>query len=580
MNIKQKVALLRSIMKKKNLSAYIVNSKDSHDSEYTASYWQGLEFITGFTGGEGTAVISQKEALIWVDSRYFIQCNDEIKGTCFKMKKIDGPDAESIVDYLKSRFSVNDKIGINAQTLSISEFRKLKNASLNIKPCKDLLDGIWKDRPAFPETEVYNQNNTYVGAGSKEKLAKIREEMKKDGADYHLVSSLDDIAWILNLRASDLDYVPVFYSYLLIGKKKNVLFTSENRFKNLKTTDLPFEIMGYDEVFDELKKLSGTIVINPNRINVSLYSSVRKMKIVEKREYSSDFKMIKQGGEVTGMLKSQADDTVAAVETLYYISKHGKDLSEKVISDYIEQKKKECSKEYEGPSFATICAYKENGAVVHYRTDEKHDRKIEGNGLLVLDCGSQYESGTTDFTRTLLFGKPTKEQIKYYTAVLKAHLKLQMTVFPAGTTAMQLDSLARAEVWKVFQNYYHGTGHGVGSHLSVHEGPVGISSRGSDTELKEGMVLTDEPGIYIEGRFGIRIENMVYVDRYEDDDCKFFRLTPMTYIPYERKLIDKDSLTEKEIAFINEYHKKIFGMFGNMLSEGAAQYLKEITKPL
>lgn len=579
MTVNQKILQLRNILEKKGLSALIINSKDSHDSEYTADYWHELEFITGFTGGEGVAVISSDEALIWVDSRYFIQCKQEIKDTCFTMKEIDGPHAESPVDYIKNKYA-GKKIGINAQTLMVSELRKFKLAGIEICPCEDLLSDIWTDRPALPETKVREFPIEYSEETCDEKIARIRAEMKKDCADYTLISSLDDIAWILNLRASDLQYVPVFYSYLIIGHEKVVLYTSKKRFQSFNTTGLCYEIKEYDDVFEDLEKLDGTAVINPDRINVKIFSSLKQMKIIEKREYSTDFKAIKNKSETAGFDACQVLDSISLLQLFYYIKSTNEQLTELKIAEKLERIK-HAHASYQGPSFATICAFAENGAIVHYSTDEKHNRVIDKDGLLVLDCGSQYDMGTTDVTRTILIGNATQEQKEHYTAVLKAHLKLHFTVFPKGTVGMQLDSLARSEVWKVNQNYFHGTGHGVGCNLSVHEGPQRISSKGSNVELKVGMMITDEPGIYIEGKYGIRIENIMRVEKQKTDTTgSFLFLSPQTYVPYERDLILKEKLTEDEIKYIDDYHKNIYNKFVSVLPEGMRKFLKDITRPL
>ncbi len=580
MTVNQKVLELRNILKQKELSALIINSKDSHDSEYTADYWHGLEFITGFTGGEGIALVSSDEALIWVDSRYFIQCKQEIRGTCFIMKEIDGPNAESPFDYIKNNYA-GKKVGIDAQTLMVSELRKFKLAGIDICPCEDLLNAIWTDRPALPETEVREFPIEYAKETCDEKIERIRTEMKKDCADYTLISSLDDIAWILNLRASDLQYVPVFYSYLIIGHEKVVLYTSEKRFQSFDTTGLCYKIKEYDAVYEDLEKLKGTAVINPQRINVKLFSSLKQMKIVEKREYSTDFKAIKNESEKAGSDACQEFDTISLIQLLYYIKSTDEQLTELKIADKLESIKHQVHSSYQGPSFATICAFAGNGAIVHYSTDGKHNRAIDKDGLLVLDCGSQYDMGTTDVTRTVLFGKATQEQKEHYTAVLKAHLKLHFVVFPKGTCGMQLDSLARSEVWKVKQNYYHGTGHGVGCNLSVHEGPQRISSKLSNVELKVGMMITDEPGIYIEGKYGIRIENIMRVEPLKTDNSDdFLFLSPQTNVPYERDLILKEKLTEDEIKYIDDYHRKIYDKFGSVLPEDVRKFLKDITRPL
>ena len=585
MDVNKKVEALREQMDKTGLCAWIINGTDPHQSEYVCDRWHSRRWISGFTGSAGTVVVTKDKALIWVDSRYFVQCAAQIKGTVFEMKKIDGPDASSPLAFLKETFQNNEKVGISAETLMITAKERYQENGINIQATDDLLDAIWKDRPAMPENPVEKMDDSLCGQTAIEKINKIREMGHQKNESYHLISSLDDIAWILNLRGSDIDDTPVFLAHLLICPDSVKLFTPKARFSAI-TPDC-YEVLPYDSIADVLSNLSDTVVrLNPERINMKMMNALQKahnVQISRGREYSTTLKAAKNPTELEGMRTAHILDGVALVNFLAMVKRNEFDFTELSIAKALSDER-ELEEDYLGPSFSTIAGYAEHGAVVHYSATEETDIPITGNGLLVLDSGGQYTCGTTDITRTILFGEATQEQKEDYTLVLKGHLALASQVFPKGTTGHQLDALAHQFLWQKGMDYFHGTGHGVGYRLSVHEGPQRISSKqgtGEPVPLEVGMVISDEPGLYKEGKHGIRIENLVAVtEAMKTEFGQFYTFEVLTCCPYERDLIEKEMLTSDEISMIDDYHKWVREMLIDMVDESSRDYLLSATEPL
>lgn len=583
MKVNEKVDELRNQMKKKGLAAWIINGTDPHNSEYVNARWRSREFISGFTGSAGIVVITMDKALIWVDSRYFVQCASQIKKTYFEMKKIDGPEASNPYQWLCENLKKNAKVGIASETLMVADERKLSDMGVKICPCEDILNKVWKDRPDMPSFPVVEMEEELCGESVKSKIERIRAKAKEDKASYVLVSSLDDIAWILNLRGSDIQDTPVFMSHLLIGPKDVKLFTPVERFKDVNLKDKNYKVLPYENVIEELSLVKGSICLNPKKINMQLFSAIGSdVKIVEKEEYSTLFKACKNEEELSGMRAAHILDGVALVNFLAEVASKKNDYTEVSIALALEEERA-MEESYLGPSFDTIAGFAHHGAVVHYSATKKTDIPITGNGLLVLDSGAQYTFGTTDITRTLLFGKATKEQKQDYTLVLKGHLALASQIFPKGTDGHQLDVLAHQFLWNNGMTYFHGTGHGVGHRLSVHEGPqrISISPLCAGITLEKGMVISDEPGVYKEGKHGVRIENLVAVtEAFENEFGTFYTFETLTCCPYERKLIDTSLLTDEEINLVDGYHAWVYSKLKDMVEPKALKYLKEATKPL
>lgn len=578
MTVDRKVSALRELLTKNGLDAWIINGTDPHESEYVSPRWRTRNYISGFSGSAGFVAITQDRAVIWVDSRYFVQCADQIKGTCFEMRKLDGPDATSPKDFLKGM-----KTGIAAETLMVKEKREYAQAGIDIVACNDLLDYIWEDRPEMPSYEVVRMEDSVCGETVQSKIDRIRKKLSENNEDCFLVSSLDDIAWILNLRGKDIENTPVFMAHLLIEKNSVKLFTPKQRFSNIDISKECWELYPYEAISQELAKLDNVRVrLNPERINMQLYNSIKNCTISEGREYSTDFKACKNEKELEGMRIAHILDGVAMVNFLSMVERNEYDFTEVSIAQALEDERF-CEEECLGLSFDTIAGFKEHGAVVHYKATEETDKEIKGHGLLVLDSGAQYTCGTTDITRTLLFGKPTKEEIHDYTLVLKGHLALANQIFPKGTSGHQLDILAHRYLWQEGMNYFHGTGHGVGFRLSVHEGPHRVSAHpaAAQVNLEEGMILSDEPGLYKEGKHGIRIENLLaVVPAMKTEFGQFYAFETLTCCPYERRLIDKTMLSEEETDMVNSYHKWCYDMLKDMVYPQSLDYLKKATLPL
>lgn len=580
MLIDKKVKRLRRQMRKNKLAAYIINGTDPHKSEYVCDRYQTRKWISGFTGSAGTVVITKDQALLWVDSRYYVQCQDQIKDTCFEMKKIDGPEATNPIDFLKENLKKGAKVGISAETLMVSEERNYKKKGLNVVSVADLLDKIWKDRPELPSSPIVDMPVMYSGETTESKISRIREAAKKDGAKNVLISSLDDIAWTLNLRGSDIEDTPVFLSYLLITPDSVQLFTSLDRELGFGEDQITVTVVPYDKVVDVLKKLEGSVALNPKTTNMKIYNALKNNKIIEVDDYSTKFKACKNEVEMAGMRKAHVLDGVALVNFMARVEARETSFTEVSIAKMLEEERKKAA-DYLGPSFATIAGFADHGAVVHYSATEETDKPIVGSGLLVLDSGGQYSFGTTDVTRTLLFGRPSREQKEDYTLVLKGHLALGNSVFPKGTSGHQLDVLAHRPLWQNGLTYFHGTGHGVGCRLSVHEGPQRISTYPSDVALEPGMVISNEPGIYKEGKHGIRIENLVAVKEHLTNEFgTFYAFETLTCCPYEQKLIAKDLLTAGEIKKINTYHKWVWDNLKELVTPAGKEWLKRATMPL
>jgi len=582
MTVNEKVSALRELLKKNGLEAWIINGTDPHESEYVCERWKSRKWISGFSGSAGTVVVTLSKALIWVDSRYFVQCAAQIEGTCFEMKKLDGPEGSKPIDWIYE--NINGKVGISAETLMVEAKRRYEEKGIKITACEDLLDSIWTDRPAMPNTPVVSLSDKLCGESVISKLDRIRVGAKKKGADWSLISSLDDIAWTLNLRGSDIDDTPVFLSHLLIGPTFAKLYTPLERFAEINVSAMPFEVFPYEQIAKDLSELENTsLYLNPARINMKLFGAIGKsVEVVEGREVSTDLKACKNSAELEGMRTAHILDGVALVNFLAMVKTGKYSFTELSISEALANERA-LEADCLGPSFNTIAGFADHGAVVHYSATPETDKEIKGNGLLVLDSGGQYTGGTTDVTRTILFGRPTKEQIKDYTLVLKGHLALAAQIFPKGTNGHQLDILAHMFLWNNGMTYFHGTGHGVGFRLSVHEGPQRISAHTAAAEvaLEPGMILSDEPGIYKEGKHGIRIENLIaVVPAMENEFGTFYTFETLTCCPYERALIDKNLLTKDEVELVDTYHAWVYEKLCKLVNKEALSYLKEATRPL
>ncbi len=586
--IQERVNELRKRMESEAINAWYITGTDPHQSEYVAARWRTREFISGFSGSAGTVVITKDKALLWVDSRYYLQGEQQIKGTEYILMKQGLDGVPSPLEWLCENLNKNEKVGVDSSTVSISTFldmeKKLKEKGISLVGTDDYLSPIWKDRPSIPCTPCVSMKDEYAGFTAAAKINFVRLKLRQEGASWTFISSIDDIAWLTNLRANDIPCNPVFVSYLFISFEEAILFVDKKRFSKdlLKKVEENFTIKGYDEIASSLPSLTkkGVGYYSQNKCAYTFYSSLAKKKNKTGDNITTKLKARKNPVEMEGMRRAHFLDGVAFANFMASIDPLGV-YSELEIARRFEDERKKMEG-YLGPSFEPISAFNEHGAVVHYSPDEKSNKKVEGQGLLVLDTGSQFEFGTTDLTRTLLFGtEATEAQKKDYTLVLKGHLALARQIFPKGTVGTQLDILAKQFLWCSCENYMHGTGHGVGCRLNVHEGPCNISSRLLNVPLETGMVVSDEPGVYKAGRYGIRIENLIAVQNYAETEFgAFYNFEVLSMVPYEKKLIDVRYLTDVEISQIDAYHQWVRDQLIDYVFDETKPWLEQATSPL
>ena len=589
MNVNQKIHALRNLMQENDLQAYIVPTADPHQSEYVPSCWMDREWLTGFTGSAGLAIITNNEAALWTDSRYFIQAEEELKSSEFKLhKQIKRYQPEHLI-WLIDQLSEGDRIGLNGynftktQVDQIKKYADQKNIAL---VQQDLLSEIWLDRPEKSKAQVMQHEITYAGQSRSEKMGAIHKELGKINADYYLITALDEIAWTCNLRGSDVDFNPVFIAYLLLGKEQSFLYTDRDKF----TPDLinslqedKISIKPYDQIQDDLNKLdaSSQIALDKSIVSNVLYDSI-KGSITEVTSIVHDLKGVKNRVELTNWEDAMVSDGLALTHAFYWLEQT---LLERPVSEAeFAAKIAQCRSEqnhYMGESFPAIVGYEGNGAIIHYHADKENCAMIKNQGVLLCDSGGQYLNGTTDITRTVAFSEPSKQLKDHYTLVLKGMIGLTQAIFPKGTTGGQLDLLARQHLWAQGLDFPHGTGHGVGFFMNVHEGPQGFApistSRGKKV-LVEGMVTTNEPGYYIQDQYGIRIENLLVVVPAKHKG--FLKFDTMTLFPIDQTLIDETVITSKEKAWFNNYHFKVLNLLSPHLEGDLLAWLKRKCKPL
>ena len=600
MNMKAKTEIidrlvaLRQEMKARQLSAFIVPTTDPHSGEYVPEHWESRQWISGFTGSAGTAVITLTDAGLWTDSRYFIQAEEQLKGTGIQLFKDKLPETPSMADWLGQILNEGEKVGIDGWVNSCQETLGIKNDLEKKKlvletMTEDIFDTIWKDRPSLPQTPVFILDESLSGVSCSEKLTHIQEAIKQNGASAIILSALDEIAWTLNLRGNDVHCNPVFISYLLISKEGNTLYILEDKITEEVRVYLKkhqVEIKTYSSLAEDIKafkeKHQGVLQISP-LANEALYnlSSLHAPTLIAPSPVAL-MKAVKNPTEQAGFRKAMERDGVALVKFLRWLEKAVPTGNETELS--IDKKLYQLRSEqarFKGISFDTIAGYKEHAAIVHYEATPETDIPLKPEGLLLLDSGAQYLDGTTDITRTIPLGPLTKEEKADYTLVLKGHLQLQNAHFPAGTCGTQLDILARSAMWKYGINYLHGTGHGIGHFLCVHEGPHQIRMNHIPTPLEAGMIVTDEPGIYKANRHGIRIENtLLVIFDQETEFGKFYRFEPLTLCPINKKAIITDMLSDEELTWFNEYHQMVYDRLSPLLDNEEKAWLKEATNPI
>lgn len=591
--INQRLESLREVMKREHLAAFIFPSTDAHQSEYVADHWMGRAWISGFDGSAGTAVVTMHSAALWTDSRYFLAAEEQLKGTEFQLMKLKIPGTLSIAEWLGKELQDVDspEVGLDGWVNSYSSTSGLiadlrKAGGITVRTNFDPLEEIWKDRPSIPLKPVEIQPMEFAGEDVSSKIKRIRLALRAQHADGMLVSALDDIAWTLNLRGTDVHCVPVFVSYLLIASDKVSLFVDEAKVSSEIRAYLEsngVSIYKYNKVEEGLKAYSEyNILLDGNETSYYLWKAVRCQEIVQASSPIPAMKAVKNEAEIAGYRSAMLKDGVAVVKFLKWLLPAVEAGGETEIS--IDKKLTALRAEqklFRDISFDTIAGYQAHGAIVHYEATPETDIPLKPEGLLLLDSGAQYQDGTTDITRTIALGPITEEMKHIYTLVLKAHIQLELAKFPDGASGTQLDALGRECMWREGFNFLHGTGHGVGSYLSVHEGPHQIRMEYMPTPLRAGMTLTDEPGLYLAGKFGVRIENTVLLSDYMKTEFgKFLQIEPLTLCPIDTAPIDLAMLMPEELAWLNEYHAKVYAELAPYLDEEEKKWLENATKAI
>ncbi|MCK5822752.1 MAG: aminopeptidase P family protein [Bacteroidales bacterium] len=594
MNPKEIVKKIQELLKKNNLDAYIIPSTDPHQSEYVANHWKAREWASGFTGSAGTLVITKDIAGLWTDSRYFIQAEQQLKNSGIQLFKMKIPHSPCYIDWLKNNLNENAKVGFDGKLFSISLTKmiesSLKEKNITIDYNHDFIKPLWKNRPSIPKNNISIHDIKFAGKTRVEKISQVRSIMNDKNISYHILSSLDDIAWLFNIRGNDIKYNPIVISYALITLDNAYLFIDkdldDNIIKLLKKDNIT--ILPYNSINDKINELCKTqnILIYPSKTNTYIYNSIpSSCKIIEDINITTTLKANKNATEVANIKEVMVRDGVALTKFFYWLENN---ILNETITEISSDKKLEFfrsqQKNFVGLSFGTIAAYNSHGAIVHYEATKKTDVELLKEGIFLIDSGGQYLDGTTDITRTISLGKPTQEEIDNFTLVLKGHINIASLKFPYGTKGYQIDVLARKFLWDNYLNYGHGTGHGVGSFLNVHEGPQGIGTSASSTlniNFEEGMLTSNEPGIYIEGKYGIRIENLILCEKDKDTEFgKFMKFNTVSLCYIDNSLINVDMLTNDEIKWLNDYHKTVFAKISPFLNNQEKEWLQEKTKSL
>ena len=580
-------------MKREHLSAFIFPSTDAHQSEYVADHWRGREWISGFNGSAGTAVVTMKSAALWTDSRYFLAAEEQLEDTEYQLMRLKMEGTPTIAEWLGKELQdvQSPEVGLDGMVNSYNYVKDLSNSlrklgGITLRTNLDPLEQIWENRPSLPANPVEIQPLEYAGETLASKVVRIRKSLRELHADGMLVSALDDIAWTLNLRGTDVHCNPVFVSYLLIESDKVSLFVDDNKLSpevKQYLQDNQVSLYKYNKVEKWLESYSEyNILLDGDETSYYLWKTVKCQEIVAAASPIPAMKAVKNEAEIEGYRSAMLKDGVAMVKFLKWLKPAVEaggqteiSIDEKLTSLRAEQKL------FRDISFDTIAGYAQHGAIVHYEATPETDVVLKPEGLILIDSGAQYQDGTTDITRTIALGAVSEEMKHIYTLVLKAHIQLELVKFPDGASGTQLDAVGRECMWREGYNFLHGTGHGVGSYLCVHEGPHQIRMEWMPTPLRAGMTLTDEPGLYLAGKFGVRIENTVLISDYMSTEFgKFLQIEPLTLCPIDTTPIDVDMLLPEEIDWLNAYHHSVYEKLSPFLDEEEKKWLENATKPI
>ena len=601
--VNQRLEDLREVMRREHLSACIFPSTDPHQGEYIPDHWKGREFISGFNGSAGTAVVTLTSAALWTDSRYFIAAADQLKGTEYQLMKLKIEGTPTIAEWLGKECGAGAEVSIDGWCSSSNAVKELiadlrKEGGITVRTNLDPLKLIWRNRPVIPENPVELYPLKYAGESAKDKIARIREALRKRHADGMLMAALDDIAWTLNLRGTDVHCNPVFVSYLLISSKTVTLYINKVKLspevlgyldaENIKVED-------YEQVENGLKQyFEYNILLDPDEVNYRLYEVVKnkgkqnncpQTEIVEEESPVKRMKTVKNDTEIAGFRSAMLKDGIAMTKFLYWLSGYiGKPEISELTEIAIDEKLTSLRAEqplYRDISFDTIAGYGTHAAIVHYEATPETDIPLQPKGMLLLDSGAQYLDGTTDITRTIALGPLTDLEKQIYTLVLKGHIQIELCKFPSGSSGTQIDILARKDMWREGLNYLHGTGHGVGTYLNVHEGPHQFRLEWKPAPLVAGMTITDEPGIYLPDRCGARTENTLLIVPYKETEFgKFLQFESLTLCPIDKAPILIEMMTQEEIQWLNDYHQRVFDTLSPHLSTEEAAWLRTACAPL
>ena len=585
MTVNQRLEALREVMKREHLAAFIFPSTDPHQGEYVPDHWKGREFISGFNGSAGTAVVTMTSAALWTDSRYFIAAEEQLKGTEFRLMKLKIEGTPTIAEWIGEECGAGAEVGVDGMVNSANSVKDLiadlrQQGGITLRTNLDPLAQIWQNRPPIPENKVEIYPMKFAGESCRDKITRIRKALREKHADGMLMSALDDIAWTLNLRGTDVHCNPVFVSYLLISSKDVTLYINKVKLSTVVEAYLKAEgvaIAPYEDIAKGLKDyFEYNILLDPDEVNYTLYKQVSR-EIIEAESPVKRMKTVKNPTEIAGFRSAMLKDGIAMVKFLKWLKpaveaggQTETSVDEKLTSLRAEQP------DFRDISFDTIAGYQAHGAIVHYEATPETDIPLKPEGFLLLDSGAQYLDGTTDITRTIALGPLTEEQKRVYTLVLKGHIQIELCKFPSGASGTQIDILAREAMWREGLNYLHGTGHGVGTYLNVHEGPHQFRMEWKPAPLVAGMTITDEPGVYLEGKFGVRIENTLLITPYKETQFgKFLQFESLTLCPIDKTPIVKEMLLQEEIDWLNQYHQKVVEILSPHLCDSEAAWLQE-----
>lgn len=590
--IKERLMKLREEMNKEGMQAYIIPTSDFHETEYVSEYFAARKYMSGFTGSAGVLVVLLDKAGLWTDGRYFIQAANQLAGSGIDLMKQGQEDTPSIEEYIVTNLTQGSIVGFDGRVMNVNDANKYKQAfmmhDIKMVTDKDLVGRIWDDRPALPCTETFHYDEKYAGKSISEKLTQVREAMKGYNCRSHIVTKIDEIAWLYNLRAHDVPHFPVALAYTIIKENDAMIYIDASRLDEESKTLFAqnhIQVKDYEAIYEDVKTLEGSVLVDGNFVNSKIVYSLNT-EIVYAQDPIVLLKAMKNEIELANTRNAHIKDGVACTKFMYWLMQNvNNGISEMSAQEKLQELRKEQA-DYLEDSFNTICAYKEHAAMMHYSSNEETNVELKPEGMLLVDSGGQYLDGTTDITRTFVLGSITEEEKKWFTLALKGHIRLEKANFLYGCRGLNLDILARGPLWDLDMDYQCGTGHGVGHLSNVHEAPNGfrwkiVPERNDSCVLEEGMITSNEPGVYVEGEFGIRHENeMVVVKGNKNFYGQFMHFETLTFVPFDRKGIDKSLLSEDELAWLNDYHASVYEKISPFLTNEEAEWLKEACRPL